>query len=84
MKNKVLVEIVIPRLDERYNIFLPINKRIGNIVLLVNKAIEELSNGIYKCNKQASLYNSETGERYDTNKLLYETNIRNGSVLVLD
>ena len=84
MKNKVLVEILIPKFDESYNLFLPANKRIGNIVLLINKAIEEISNGNYKCNPQASLYNTETGERYEPNKMLYETNIRNGSVLILD
>lgn len=84
MKNKVLVEIIIPKFDESYNLLLPVNKRIGNIVLLVNKAIEEINNGFYKCNPQASLYNVDTGERYDVNKLLYETNIRNGTKLILD
>ncbi len=84
MKNKVLVQIIIPKFDESYNLFLPANKRIGNIVLLVNKAIEEINNGFYKCNPQASLYNCETGERYETNKLLYETDIRNGAKLILD
>lgn len=47
MKNKILVEVVVPDIDEVYNIYIPINKKIGNIIVLLNKAIKELTNGIY-------------------------------------
>ena len=29
MKNKVLVKLIVPDIDETYDIFLPINKKIG-------------------------------------------------------
>ncbi len=84
MKNKVLVEIIVPVLDERYSLFLPINKRIGKIITLINKAITELSGNSYVLNNSASLYNRITGVRYQANMLISETDIRNGAVLVLD
>ena len=32
MKNKVLTEIYVPQLDEEYDIYLPLNKNIANII----------------------------------------------------
>ena len=83
MKNKVLVKLKVPEIDKEYDIYLPINKKIGNIIILLNKAINELSNNEFKISTTNSLYNSSTGERYDFNTILLDTNIRNGSVLTL-
>lgn len=84
MKNKILVEVIVPRLDKKYNLFIPANRRIGNIILLINKAITEMSNGLCICNDNAVLYDRETGNVYNKDSLVYDTNIRNGSILVLD
>ena len=83
MKNKVLVEHVVPDIDEIYNVYLPINRRIGNIVILLKKAIYELTSGVYSENTDSYLYNVETGEKYAINSLLRDTNIRNGTRIVL-
>ena len=83
MKNKVLVELVVPDIDEVYNVYLPINRRIGNIVDLLKKSIYELTSGIFSDQTKCSLYNVETGEKYSLNSLLRDTNIRNGSRIVL-
>lgn len=83
MKNKVLVELVVPDIDEVYNVYLPVNRRIGNIIELLCKAIDELTNGVYSENSKINLYNSSTGEKYSLNSLLRETDIRNGSRIVL-
>lgn len=83
MKNKILVEILVPSIDERFNLFIPINKRIGSVVLLINKAIVDLMNGQFEADDTASLYDRGTGERIDYNKLVRETNIKNGSFLIL-
>ena len=83
MKNKVLVLLLIPEIDKKYDIYLPINKKIGNIINLLNKAINELSNGEYLLSTTDSLYNATTNEKYPSDILLANTNIRNGSILVL-
>jgi len=83
MKNKILVELIIPEIDEKYNIYIPINKKVGNLIVLLNKVIKELSNGIYNGNEKTALYDKKTGEKYNINSLVRETTIRNGSSLIL-
>lgn len=82
MKNKVLVELIVPEIEESYNIYLPINKRMGNLVVLLTKAINDI-NFINFINGNCTIYNKETGDKYTDNLLVRETNIRNGTVLVL-
>ncbi len=82
MENKVLVELLVPELEETYDVYLPIAKRIGNIVGLLVKAINEM--GItYNLVPSIALYNRNTFQKYNPNAMVYETDIRNGSVLVL-
>ena len=81
MKNKVLVELIIPELEKKYNVYLPINKKIGNIILLLNQAISDIDENHKR--KNNSLYNRETGFKYTPNTLLFNSDIRNGTALVL-
>ena len=83
MKNKILVEIIVPEIEQKYNIYIPVNKKVGNLIALLNKAVKELSDGIYEGTEKTALYNKLTGEKYDINTLIRETNIRNATVLVL-
>ena len=83
MNDKVNVEIIVPEIEERYNLFLPINKKIGTIVTLVSKAINELSNGDFPLSNTNKLYNGDNLSLYQSDVLLYKTDIRNNSKLIL-
>lgn len=83
MKNKILVELIVPEIEESYDIYIPINKKIGSIINLLSKAIFELSDGEYVNNNKSFIYNSDTGEKYDINVIVKDTNIRNGTKIVL-
>lgn len=83
MKNKVLVELIVPSIESKFDIYLPINRRIGNIISLINKTITEMSEGCYVGNNQSALYNRETNQKYEPNMLLYNTDIRHGTTLIL-
>lgn len=83
MKNKVLVEILVPSIEEKYDVYLPINKKIGNITILLCRAINEFTNGVYLGDTTVCLYNNVTGEKYNIDDVLRVTDIRNGSTLVL-
>ena len=83
MKNKVLVQLIVPDMEESYDIYIPINRKVGNIIGLLSKAISELTNGVYPISKKTSLYNAETGERYPIDNIILDTNIRNGTKLIL-
>lgn len=82
MENKVLVKLYLPELEIDFDIYLPIAKRIGNIINLAIKAINEMGY-YYNNDKTKLLYNRNTGELYEINSLLYDTNIRNGSELII-
>lgn len=58
------------------------SKRIGNIINLIAKALNELGYS-YNILKSLSLYSRTTGEKYPINSLLYNTDIRNGAELVI-
>ena len=65
MNDKVNVEIIVPEIEEKYNVLLPINKRIGTISNLLNKAVNELSYGDYiisNCNSIAIYQKCINGE----------------------
>lgn len=83
LKNKILVTIKVPEILEEYDVYIPINKRIGNIIMLLNNAINELSKGEFEISKTNKLYNATTKERYNKDILLIDTNIRNGTQLIL-
>lgn len=83
MNNKVLVELTVPEIEKTFTVYLPVNKKIGNIIILLNKAIHELSNGEILLSNSNILYNGETGELYQSDILLINTNIRNGTRLIL-
>lgn len=83
MKNKVLVTVRIPEIDESYNVYLPVNRKIGNIINLLINSIKDLNEIEFEDNCDLFLYSSITGEKYDIDKLLYNTDIRNGSIIYL-
>ena len=80
VNNKVLVNIIVPEINQKYDVYLPVNKKIGSIIQLLNKSIKEINNEdiFFK-----HLYNEETKELYNYDILLINSKRRNGSKLVL-
>lgn len=80
--NKVNVDLIVPSIGEKYNLFIPANKSIGEIIVILNQAINELT-GYFPHNKTLSLLNVMENKIYDINQDLIDTGIKNGSVLAL-
>ena len=83
MMNKVLVKVYVPTIEEIYDVWIPAHKKIGNIIYLLVKAINELSNGDYEPSKVPQLYDKLTAEEYDVNLIVKESTIRSGTELIL-
>lgn len=81
--NKVLVRIYVPMLEEQYDMWIPLNKRIYNLIVLLTKGINELQDGEYTPKRIPMLYNKETGISYELNDIVMDTDIINGSELIL-
>lgn len=83
MENKVLIILNVPELDENYDMMIPISRKVGNLIELISKFLFEITDGKYSVDVHKSLYNKETGYRYNNNSLIADTDIRNGTRLVL-
>lgn len=82
MNFRVYVIIETPILDKKYELLVPIDRRIHELINLLKKNIPELSENYYKENN-LSLYNKSTGELYDMNLIIKNSNIKTGTRLVL-
>ena len=83
MNNKILITINVPLLSKSYDIFIPINKKIGTVKNLIENALVELTDSAYVPKDDSNFYSKETGEIFDVNKTVRDTNLRNGSRIIL-
>ena len=79
LDNKVLVNLHILSLGKDYEVYLPVNEKIGVISRLLNSTMFDSSNN----NKSFVLFNADTGVTYENNILVRNTDIKNGSRLIL-
>ena len=82
-KNKILVELSIPIIEKNYDLYIPINKKVGTVKKLIEEGLLELSDNDYMIKKDSNFYSKETGEVYDVNKTIRETALKNGSRIIL-
>ena len=82
MEDKILVTLVVPMIEKKYEVFLPSNKKIGEIITLLSKGLTDVSNGYYIITNKEKLYNRVTGKEYNNNQILKNTDIIQGSWLV--
>lgn len=81
--NKILLEVYIPSIEKEYDVFIPISKTIGTIKELIENGVIELTNNGYNRQEDTNLYNKETGMIYDVNQKVIDTDLKNGSRLIL-
>ena len=81
--NKILVLVYFPLLEQEYDIYIPINKKIGTIKKTIIKSIYELNEGNIKNPEKLKLCDKETTNTYDNNVIVKNSGIKNGSKLIL-
>ena len=81
--DKVLVKIYVPALESSYDVWIPANKKIYNVIYLLMKAVNDLNDNCYKPKEMPLLYDKITGECFDINKIVKDTTIRSGTEVVL-
>ncbi len=83
MMDRILIKLYVPYIEEIYDIWIPSHKRIGNVINLLVKAINELNEGEYNPNQRPMLYDKITAKIYDPKLSVKDTTIRNGTELIL-
>ena len=81
--NKILIELEIPLIEVKYDMFIPINKKVGTIKSLIERSLIELTDLAYIPRTDTNLYSKETGDIYDVNKTVRDTDLKNGSRVIL-
>ena len=81
--NKALVEIFVPASGECFDVYIPLESRVSEVVRLAAAAISDLSEGKYKATEDAVLCDAKTGIIYNVNIAVAELGIKNGSRLML-
>lgn len=82
MNNKILILVNCPLLEQKYEIFVPVGKRIVTVIKLIVKAINELSDNNFPNNVNACIYNKDTGEKYSKSLTIKEAGIINGMEVI--
>ena len=83
MKNKVLVRLIVPELDNSFDVFIPVNEIVWKIKKLLVKSVADLSGINLDINRKYTLINMSTGKIYTNNEIIINTEIRNVTELVL-
>lgn len=83
MNNKVLVEVIVPLLEQKYQIYIPISKRISEVIKLIEKALIEMTNGYYPNKESSVIIDAESGNVFDINITVKESKMINGSKIIL-
>jgi len=81
--NKILIKVIVPLVEEKYEVYIPANKRISLIIKLIVKVVNELTSGYYPLKEDALLINKDTGNLYDVNITVKDAKILNGSEVIL-
>ena len=82
MDFRVYVTLDIPILDKKYELLVPIDRRIHDLISLLKENIKELNENYYK-DKIPNVYNKSNGQMYDMNEIIKNSNIKTGTRLIL-
>ena len=80
--NKVNVDLIVPSIGEKYNIFIPVNKTVGEVIIILNNSINEM-NSSFPIINNLSLLDVIDNKIYDINIEIIKSGIKNGTILAL-
>ena len=80
---KVLVEVFVPVIDAKYDVFIPSASKMSEVLQLLKKAVTDLSGGRFMATDETAICYRENGCIININMTVYELGIHNGSKLML-
>ncbi len=80
--NKLLISVEVPSIEQEFNLFIPINKKMGTIKKYLIKSIHSLSGGILE-EKEYSFFDIDTGVKYGSNVYVRDSGIKNGARIIM-
>lgn len=82
--NKYLITVFIPTIEMEFELYIPINKKVGTIKTYILKQISDLTNNEYdKSINDVRMLDRLTGIEYDNNTFVKDSGIKNGSKIII-
>ena len=81
--NKLMIEIYLPAAGISYDVRIPVDVRIGEMIPLIETCMAELEDGYFIPSKDSILCDRNTGVVLDVNLTAGEMGIVNGTKLML-
>ncbi len=83
MNNKVLIKLYVPEYGRNFDVYIPVNYLVWKVSKMLAKCIGDLCNYSIDLNREFILINKDTDEIYNNNAIIRDTNIRNGSEIII-
>ena len=77
--NKVLINLYVLSLGKNYELFLPVNEKVGNILSLLDKAMFDSID----YDRKYTIINLESSDVYNYKVIIRNTNIKNCSKIMM-
>ena len=82
MMNKLLISVEVPSIEQKFDLFIPINKKMGTIKEYIIKSIYELSGGLL-IEKNYLFFDIDTGVKYGNDVYVKDSGIKNGARIII-
>ena len=82
-KDKVLIKLNFISIDETFDVFIPVNELVWKVKKLLIKAASDITQTSVNMDDEYILMNASTNEIYDNNQIIYDTNIRNATEIIM-
>ena len=76
--DKILVEVYAPILGKTFDIFIPQESQMFEVLDLVKKAVVDMSDGLFAANESTTLCDRTDGTILNINLSVYELGLNNG------
>ncbi len=80
---KILVEVMLPAAEKQFDVYIPLESSIREIIRMLEAALTELSSGKFEAENNSILCDAATGEILHPDNMVWESKIKNGSRLIL-
>ena len=82
MNFRVYITLDIPILDKKYELLVPIDRRIHDLIDVLKENISGLKENFYK-DRMPNIFNKSSGQLYDMNLIIKDSDIKTGTRLIL-
>lgn len=83
MEYKVLVNVFVPEIEQNFEFYIPVNRYIDIVIKIINAAIAEITFNQFPIKENLQLCNRRTGQIYANGHYVRNTDIKNGTQLIL-